>query len=122
MNLFDLRQIGSERNCLQVEFVGLLSREGWPPTYDPFVANCGPGVFGSKVLADLSRVTYLDSSGMGWVAVANRRFRDAGGVVVLHSASRITRRLLELAHLDQVLILADDEAAAHRAVEEAIPA
>lgn len=122
MNLFDLRQVGAGRDCLRVELVGLLSREGWPPTFDPFVETCGAEVYGLKVLADLSRLTYLDSSGMGWIAVSNRRFRDAGGVLVLHSASAITRQLLQLAHLDQALILANDGAAARRAIAEAIPA
>ena len=107
---------------MRVELVGLLTREGWPLGYDPFVANCGPHVFGAKVLADLSRVTFLDSSGMGWLAVSNARFRDAGGALILHSASPITRRLLELTQLDRILTLAPDEPAAGRLAAEAIPA
>ena len=122
MNLFDLRQVGSEGECVRVEFVGLLTREGWPLGHDPFLANCGPGVFGAKVLADLSRVTFIDSSGMGWLAVSNARFRDAGGALILHSASPITRQLLELTQLDQILTLASDEPAARRLAAEAIPA
>jgi ABC-type transporter Mla MlaB component len=122
MNLFELRQVESEGECVRVELVGLLTREGWPLEYDPFLADCRPGVFGAKVLADLSRVTFVDSSGMGWLAVSNARFRDAGGAIIFHSASPITRRLLELMHLDQVLTLAADEPAARRLAAEAIPA
>ena len=122
MNLFDIQTMRSEGEFVHLEFVGLLSRESWPLGYDPLIDRCGPQIYARKVLADLSRLTYLDSSGMGWLAASNLRFRNAGGALILHSIRPITRQLLELGQLDRVLVLASDEGTARRFAAEAIPA
>jgi len=121
MTLLQLR-VQSEAEFLKVDFIGQLSREGWPLGFDPFIEHCGENVFASKVLVNLSQLNYWDSSGLSWLVVSNKRFQNDGGALILHSASSLTRRFLELMRVDKILQIAADEPAARRLAAEALPA
>ena len=121
MTLLQIR-VHSEAEFLKVDFIGQLSREGWPLGFDPFIEHCVENVFASQVLVNLSQLNYWDSSGLSWLVVSNERFQNAGGALILHSASSLTRRFLELTRLDKVLQIAADEPAARRLAAEALSA
>jgi anti-anti-sigma factor len=121
MSLLQLR-LQSDAEFLKIDFIGQLTREGWPLGFDPFNEHCGEGVYTSKVLVNLSQLNYVDSSGLSWLVASNKRFQNAGGALILHSASSLTRRFLELARLGKVLQLAADEPAARRLAAEALSA
>jgi anti-anti-sigma factor len=79
---------------------------------DPLVNLLGPEVHRGRVLFDLSQIAYIDSSGIGWLVVSYKRFRQAGGQIVFHSPSPFVRDMLDLLRLDLVLPLAENESAA----------
>jgi anti-anti-sigma factor len=76
----------------------------------------GAGGFSQTVLFDMSRTTYLDSGGINWLLTWNRRFRDAGGTLVLHSLTPMALQVIRLMRLDRVFRIADDAASARQLI------
>jgi anti-sigma B factor antagonist len=64
------------------------------------------------VAINLGRVNYLDSTGIGVLLVAHNAIRHAGGTCRFFAAHEHVRQALNRVHLDKVLNLFDDEAAA----------
>jgi anti-sigma B factor antagonist len=60
---------------------------------------------GSKVLVDLSAVSYIDSSGVASLVEAFQRAKKSGVVFALVSVNAPARRVLELARLDKVFTI-----------------
>jgi anti-anti-sigma factor len=89
--------------------------------HDPLVELLGPEVYRGRVLFDLSQISYIDSSGIGWLVVSYKRFCQAKGRIVFHSPSRFVRDTLDLLRLDLVLPLAEDEKAALERVRKYQP-
>jgi anti-sigma B factor antagonist len=61
----------------------------------------------SKVLVDLSGVTYIDSSGVASLVEALQAAKKNDSRFALASTSEPTRRVLELARLDKVFTMYD---------------
>ena len=61
----------------------------------------------SKVIVDLSEVTYIDSSGVASLVEALQAAKKNGSQFSLAATSEPTRRVLELARLDKVFTLYD---------------
>jgi len=79
---------------------------------DPFQDLLGPAGFGRKVLLNLQKTTYIDSSGIGWLIVHHKHFRQAGGRLVLHSVPARVNEVFQTLRLSLVLNIAEDEQAA----------
>ena len=65
-----------------------------------------------KILLNLSKVTYVDSSGVGQLSGALRMARSQGVELKLLSPTAQVRNLLKLTKLDTLYDIKDDEAAA----------
>ena len=61
---------------------------------------------------NITKVPYMDSSGIGALVGAHTSIETIGGKCKLFGVMPRVRRLLELVHLDTVLELFDDEASA----------
>jgi len=83
---------------------------------DPFVDTLGENAYSRQILVDMSEVASLDSSGVNWLLVAQKRMREHGGQLVLHSLSPISMNVLKVLNLHTLLKLADTESAALRLV------
>ena len=64
---------------------------------------------GARIILDLTDVTYLNSAGVGVIAMAAKRARARGGDLALVGLQDRPRRAVELVRLDQILIVADTE-------------
>jgi anti-anti-sigma factor len=117
--IIDLRMLRPEGGFVRMEIVGRLSRDAWPANYDPFVELYGRDVYSCKVLINLSKANYLDSSGVAWLLSANTRFKENGGFLALHSGSLMTVQFLKMMRMEQVLRLAPDESAARELLDGA---
>lgn len=82
------------------------------PSSDPVGDVLGPTGYGQKVLLSLAEVKFFDSTGLGWLLKCNKRFREAGGVLVVHSIPPVVLDMMRVMGLSQVLRLADDEQSA----------
>jgi len=107
-----------EGDLVRIEVSGKISRDGWTAHYDPLIEVYGPNIYPQKVLMNLSNSIYVDSTGVEWLLSCHRRFKEAGGIMVLHSAGAATLQLLKMMRMDRVFHLVPDEAAAKRKLEE----
>jgi len=69
----------------------------------------GPAGFARKMLLDLRDTTFIDSSGIAWLLTAHKRFKQAGGRLVLHRCPSSVNQVIQFLHLDNVLLIAADE-------------
>lgn len=78
-----------------------------------------PGVSGydRKVILSLAEVTLFDSTALGWLLKCNKRFREGGGSLVIHSIPPVVLDMMKIMGLPQVLRLAEDEQAALAMIE-----
>ncbi|MGA8259305.1 MAG: STAS domain-containing protein [Arenicellales bacterium] len=67
---------------------------------------------GRPVVVDLSGVSYIDSSGIASLVEGLQEARKSGGSLALAAVSEGAMRVLHLARLDKVFVIADDVSAA----------
>jgi anti-anti-sigma factor len=56
---------------------------------------------------DLSRVTFIDSSGLGCLFRLQQRVADAGGIVTARGACPSVRRAIQMVQLNRSMALLD---------------
>lgn len=66
----------------------------------------------NNIVIDLSKTKYCDSSGLSAVLTANRLCKDTSGNFVLCGLQENVKKLIEIAQLDKVLVITENEAAA----------
>ncbi len=71
-----------------------------------------------KLVLDLGRVDFIDSSGIGVLAVCSGVMKQAGGRMAVTRASGIVKQALEKVSLDRVIGIYPDLAAACAAMSE----
>lgn len=96
--------------ALRVE--GPVTQRDVQPDADALQEVLGDGAYGQKILLDMSEVDSLDSSGVNWLLVSHKRTIAAGGKLVLHSLSPISRNVIRVLNLQTVFQLALDETSA----------
>jgi ABC-type transporter Mla MlaB component len=110
-----MAQVGDEQGIIRVECVGSMTLDfflsGGDPLADPLG---GTSAYARRVLLNLEKVDFIDSSGVGWLIKWHQRFKKAGGIFVIHSLPPLIRNMLKLLQLDKILELAEDEAAARQ--------
>lgn len=95
-----------------VKLLGKVTQNAFGAQDEPLRSQFGPDVYRQGVLVDLSGSEFLDSRGVGWMLKCHKRFREAGGIFVLHSIPPVIREVLDVLRMDLVFDLADDEQAA----------
>lgn len=115
--MMKLTQIGEDGDVLHLACEGRVSQSDFEPGRDPMEAMLGVRGFGRKVLLNLERTNYIDSSGIGWLVICHRHFTGAKGKLVLHSVPPRVLQVLELIGLPKVVHIAQDEAAARAMAE-----
>lgn len=108
----ELNVVSDEGDVLKVEAIGRIVPGDMKPEADPIGDLLGPRGYCRKVLLSLAKTGFIDSGGLAWLVVCHKRFCQAGGKLVLHSAGPAILELLGLMRLDQAFNLALDEAAA----------
>lgn len=73
----------------------------------------------NRVLLNLSKTSYIDSSAIGWLIGTSRAFRDSGGRFVIHSVQQPVRQIMDVLRVGRVVPTAEDENAARKVAEQA---
>jgi anti-anti-sigma regulatory factor len=81
---------------------------------DPLDDMCGSEIFKKRVVMGLMETTSIDSSGIGWLLLSERHFREQGGRFILHSLPVIVSQVIEFLHVNTKLEIATDRQAAER--------
>ena len=66
----------------------------------------------NNIVIDMSKTKYCDSSGLSAILLANRLCKDTNGKFVLCGLQDNVQKLIEIAQLDRVLSLTEDEKSA----------
>ncbi len=108
--------IGEDDAYVRCQTDGDISQDRFDPTREPLAQILGENVYSRRVLLGLEASNYVDSSGVNWLLRCHKRFREAGGMLVLHTPSPLVVQTLKVLKLDRVFFLADDLAAARELV------
>ncbi|HEY7423525.1 MAG TPA: STAS domain-containing protein [Gemmataceae bacterium] len=101
-----------EQDLLQIQCAGDVVLPDFQPENDPLVKFLGPQVYSRKLLLNMERTNFLDTSGIGWLISCHEHCQRAGGILVLHSIPTRVRYILQLLQMEHLLHLAIDLAAA----------
>lgn len=88
--------------AVRVRCVGQISQSRFGGATDPLADLLGPDGFKRKVLLDLDRVDYIDSSGIGWLVGSHRRFNEGGGQLVLCNVPPVVDQVLKFCGLENL--------------------
>ena len=102
--------------AVRMELSGAVSHE--QGATDSFQQLGGPSIYSRKVMLDLSKCHYVNSGGVAWLLVHHRRFQEAGGKLVLHSASPVVRQIFNLMKMELVLSFCHDALEAERLLSD----
>ncbi|MFV1965309.1 MAG: STAS domain-containing protein [Pirellulaceae bacterium] len=99
-----------------VRFVleGRVSQREVSANEEPIGDRLGEDAYTNRLMIDMSEVASLDSSGVNWLLVCQKRVREAGGSFVLHSLSPIAKNVVKVLNLQTVFKLAADDSEALR--------
>ena len=97
-------EISEQQGASVVAFTGEVDLESSPAAREVLL-KCLEST--SKVIVDLSEVSYIDSSGVASLVEALQAAKKNGSQFALAAVSEPTRRVLELARLDKVFTLYD---------------
>ncbi|HEU0213793.1 MAG TPA: STAS domain-containing protein [Jiangellaceae bacterium] len=100
--------------CLVVEVAGEVDMTSAPTLRDHLLGHIGLGE--PCVVVDLSKVDFMDSTGLSALVVAYRQASEVGSSVLVAAAQPSVRRVLEITQLDVLLEHRDDVADAVAAV------
>jgi len=95
-------EVREEDGAVLVAFSGEIDLEHSPKAREVLL-ECVGGA--ASVFVDLSRVEYIDSSGVASLVEALQQTRSRGGQLALVSVSASALRVLELARLDKVFTI-----------------
>ena len=108
----ELKVRSDDEDVLRLELIGRIDQGDVTPQSRPVGELLGPRGYRRKVVLSLAETRFIDSTGLSWLVVCHKRFCQAGGKLVLHSAGPTIMELFRLMRLDLALHVAEDEAAA----------
>jgi len=76
---------------------------------NPLEKLLGVTWFTNRVLMNLDRTDYIDSSAIGWLIGTQKAFRDGGGTLVVHSLQPAVRQILDVLKIGRVVPMVADE-------------
>lgn len=79
---------------------------------DPVSDLLGPEAYRRRVCMDLGNAGFLDSSGINWLILSHKRFREQGGRLVLHSLPPMVMNVIKILKMQKVFDIADSPQAA----------
>jgi anti-anti-sigma regulatory factor len=108
----DLRLVSDDGDVLQLEAAAGSIRSDLLPDLRHFEDLLGPDGYARKVSLSLAAIALIDTFRMSWLLSIHKRFRRAGGKLVVHSIQPRVMEFLGVVRFECVLYLAEDEAAA----------
>ena len=100
--------VGDDGTFVHCQTEGSISQDRFDPTREPLAQALGEEVYSKKVLLGLDGSTFVDSSCVNWLLRCHKRFREAGGRLILHSATPLVSQTLRVLKLDRVFYMADN--------------
>ena len=108
----ELTVASDDGGVLRLQLAGSITQDDLWPFSDPMLELLGEEGYARKVALSLADVDFIDSSGISWLLVRHKRFRQAEGKLVIHSVPPMVAEVVKMLRLNLVFLLADDETAA----------
>ena len=70
----------------------------------------------NRIVLSFDQTQYMDSSAIGWLLSCQKQVQRDGGSLVIHSVPASIMQIFDMLKINRVLTMADDEAAALKAV------
>jgi anti-anti-sigma factor len=102
--------IANDEDVLRLYATGKIMHAHSADEPDQLRTFTGPDGYGRRVLVNLEQVSFIDSSGIGWLLSVHKRFQNAGGKLILHTLPESIQLTLKILRLDAVLNIAETEA------------
>jgi anti-anti-sigma factor len=77
---------------------------------NPLEKTVGATWFSTKVLLNMEKTDYIDSSAIGWLISCHKSFKDGGGTLIVHSVQPSVKQILDVLKIGRVVPIAKDEA------------
>jgi anti-anti-sigma factor len=61
-----------------------------------------------RIVLDVGELSFVDSTGIGWLFKLERRAADAGGMVVVRHPQPQIHRVMEMTQLNRLIAILDD--------------
>ena len=91
---------------------GEITSRDFDDARNPLEGVLGAGWAANRVSMDLSKASFIDSRAIGWLMECQKRFKEKGGKLALHSPPPRVTQVLDLLRMRQALNIMDNEAAA----------
>ena len=97
-----------DNGVVKLRVEGRVSQRDVASDTEPFVRLLGDDAFHQTLLLDMSEVAALDSSGVNWLLVCQKKVRERGGRLILHSLSPIAKNVIKVLNLQTIFTMAED--------------
>ena len=104
-------------HVLRLKLAGHVTQNDLAPPNDLMDGLLGAGGYARNVVLDMGEVSFIDSSGISWLLIRHKRFREAGGMLILHSIPPLVLDVLKVLRMDLVFNLTETEADALTVLE-----
>jgi len=114
-----LTLISREGPAIELELSGQVTFADGPEDSEPISSLLeDDSVFGRRVALDMSKTSFIDSCGIGWLLKCHRRFDEDGGRLVIHSVPPMVDKVFRMLKMERVLHLAENRAAANEILNQ----
>jgi anti-anti-sigma factor len=107
----ELKVISRDADAVRMAAVGEIRQAALQDNPDPVRGLLDERGYATAVVLGLGGVTFMDSSGIGWLLKCHKRSREAGGRFVVHSLPPGVMDVMKMMRLDKVLKIAENESA-----------
>jgi anti-anti-sigma factor len=83
---------------------------------NPLEALLGENWSGNRIIFDLSRTDFIDSTAIAWLISTSKQIRAGGGAFAIHSIVPRVRQMLDLLKIGRIIPVVSDENAARQLI------
>lgn len=122
MAAFHVSLDASDADGLRASASGKFSKYSFAESEpNPLQAALGDNYHERVVLLSLENCDWMDTSGIGYLVMEYKRFKAAGGRIVLHSLPKLILDTLRFVHLDSIIPIAVDLDGARTLAKQGTP-
>lgn len=107
-----------EDDLVHVKITGKITQEHIGVAGDPLLDLLGAGVYDRNVLLNMGDAEFVDSSGVSWLLILHKHFKDGAGQMILYSVPQLIMNVFKVLNMHLVFQIADNAQEAVRKVRE----
>ncbi|PQO34539.1 anti-sigma factor antagonist [Bremerella cremea] len=110
----NLEITSSKDNVVHVAIFGKVTQDATTRDVDRIAELLGAEAYSQNVLLNLRDTEMIDSSGIGWLLVCHKKFKENGGRMICYSAPPVVANVFRLMRMDLVFDSAANAAEAEK--------